>query len=117
MFIDTISSRLIEPFRIGLIVALFATMIRTRAATAMPVPLAPCGQQAVQRLGLCRRAREPVEDDPPVQPPGLQPVAQHVDHHRVRHKPARRHDLPRRTSCRRPRLDRRAQEVAGGELD
>jgi hypothetical protein len=40
MFIDTITSGLTEPFRIGLIVALFATMIRTRAATGTLVPLA-----------------------------------------------------------------------------
>lgn len=40
MFIDTIIGGLTDPFRIGLIVALFATMVRTRAATGTLVPLA-----------------------------------------------------------------------------
>lgn len=38
--IDLVQSQLLEPFRIGLIIALVATMIRTRAATGTVVPLA-----------------------------------------------------------------------------
>jgi hypothetical protein len=38
--IDLVQAQLLDPFRIGLIVALVATMIRTRAATGTIVPLA-----------------------------------------------------------------------------
>ncbi len=38
--IELVQSQLSDPFRIGLIVALVATMIRTRAATGQVVPLA-----------------------------------------------------------------------------
>ena len=38
--IELIQSQLIDPFRIGLIVALVFTMFRTRAATGMALPLA-----------------------------------------------------------------------------
>ncbi len=38
--IDLVQSQLLDPFRIGLIVALVATMVRTRAATGQVVPLA-----------------------------------------------------------------------------
>jgi hypothetical protein len=37
---DLIQSQLLDPFRIGLIVALVFTMVRTRAATGTVVPLA-----------------------------------------------------------------------------
>jgi hypothetical protein len=37
---DLIQSQLVDPFRIGLIVALVFTMVRTRAATGTVVPLA-----------------------------------------------------------------------------
>lgn len=37
---DLIQSQLMDPFRIGLIVALVYTMFRTRAATGTAVPLA-----------------------------------------------------------------------------
>ena len=37
--IDLIQSQLADPFRIGLIIALVATMYRTRAATGQVVPL------------------------------------------------------------------------------
>jgi hypothetical protein len=38
--IDLVQAQLLDPFRIGLIVALVATMFRTRAATGTVVPLA-----------------------------------------------------------------------------
>jgi hypothetical protein len=38
--IDLVQAQLLDPFRIGLIVALVATMIRTRAATGTILPLA-----------------------------------------------------------------------------
>lgn len=38
--IELIQSQLIDPFRIGLIVALVFTMLRTRAATGTSLPLA-----------------------------------------------------------------------------
>ena len=38
--IDLIQSQLLDPFRIGLIVALVFTMFRTRAATGTVLPLA-----------------------------------------------------------------------------
>jgi hypothetical protein len=38
--IDLVQTQLLDPFRIGLIVALVATMIRTRAATGTILPLA-----------------------------------------------------------------------------
>jgi hypothetical protein len=38
--IDLVQSQLLDPFRIGLIVALVATMFRTRAATGQVLPLA-----------------------------------------------------------------------------
>ena len=37
--IDLVQSQLLDPFRIGLIVALVATMFRTRAATGQVLPL------------------------------------------------------------------------------
>lgn len=40
MFIETVVSGMIDPFRIGLIVALYVTMLRTRQATGTLVPLA-----------------------------------------------------------------------------
>ncbi len=40
MFIDAIVNGLTDPFRIGLIIALYATMLRTRAATGTVVPAA-----------------------------------------------------------------------------
>ncbi len=38
--IDLVQSQLLDPFRIGLIIALVITMLRTRAATGTVVPLA-----------------------------------------------------------------------------
>lgn len=38
--IELIQSQLLDPFRIGLIVALVFTMVRTRAATGTVIPLA-----------------------------------------------------------------------------
>jgi hypothetical protein len=38
--IDLVQSQLLDPFRIGLIVALVVTMVRTRSATGTIVPLA-----------------------------------------------------------------------------
>lgn len=37
---DLFSAQIADPFRIGLLVALFATMLRTQAATGILVPLA-----------------------------------------------------------------------------
>jgi hypothetical protein len=37
---DLINSQLTDPFRIGLLIALFITMLRTRAATGTVLPLA-----------------------------------------------------------------------------
>ena len=37
---DLLLTQLTDPFRIGLLVALFATMLRTRAATGTAIPLA-----------------------------------------------------------------------------
>ncbi len=38
--IDLVQAQLLDPFRIGLIVALVVTMVRTRAATGQVLPLA-----------------------------------------------------------------------------
>lgn len=40
MLVDTAIAGLTDPFRIGLLIALFATMLRTRPATGTLVPLA-----------------------------------------------------------------------------
>ncbi len=37
--IDLVQSQLLDPFRVGLIIALVATMVRTRAATGQVLPL------------------------------------------------------------------------------
>jgi hypothetical protein len=38
--LDLINSQLTDPFRIGLLIALFVTMLRTRAASGIVLPLA-----------------------------------------------------------------------------
>jgi hypothetical protein len=38
--LDLINDQLTDPFRIGLLIALFATMLRTRAASGTIIPLA-----------------------------------------------------------------------------
>jgi uncharacterized membrane protein (GlpM family) len=40
MLIETVVAGLSDPFRIGLLIALYATMLRTQAATGSLIPLA-----------------------------------------------------------------------------
>ena len=57
---DLLLSQLTDPFRIGLLVALFLTMLRTRAASGTLIPLAIGAAFVAVLLALTAQAQLPV---------------------------------------------------------
>ncbi len=74
-------------------------------------------QHAVERRGLRHGAREAVEDEALAGVGLLDALGDDADHDVVGHQAAARHDLLRLQADRRAGLHRRAQHVAGRELD